>query len=80
MNSLQMSDIRFLQVSFLFFSFLLVHFLLETSGYLYIWLVKIVGIQNLVTLLNFLKLYFFIFSNFGQLKFVVFKFVGTQNM
>ena len=68
-NSLQMSDIRFLQVSFLF-SFL-VHFVLEASRYLYIWVLKIVGIQNLVGLLKVLKLHFF-------LKFWADKFRGLQ--
>ena len=57
-NSLQMSDIRFLQVFFLFsFLLLLVHFVLEGSGYLYIWVLKIGVIQNWIALLKFLKLF-----------------------
>ena len=43
---------------FHFYSFLLVHFVLEASGYKHIWVLKIVGIKNLVALLKFLKLYF----------------------
>ena len=43
--------------------------MLEASGYLYMWLLKIGGIQNLIAQS---------LSNFWQLNFAVFKFVGTQ--
>ena len=59
-NSLQMSDIisDFYSFFFLFsFLLLLVHFVLEASGYLYIWVLKIGVIQNWIALLKFLKLF-----------------------
>ena len=53
--------------------------MLEASGYLYMWVLKIRGIQNLIAQsLKILELSFSFSQILWQLNFAVFKFVGTQ--